>query len=112
MDATRVALANLASSKLGRSSIRNASEGDDGEENGRKMNEHVGIDTIGLDFLAAGNGYTHFLYLEIPLLRPSWRRHTPWKGEGTGRATMMVQGSLNSSLSSHVKSIVHLTMFV
>jgi len=82
MDATRVALANLANFKLGRSSIRNPSEGDDGEENGRETNEHVGVDAIRLDFLVSSDGYTHFLYLELLLLCPSWRRHAPWKGAG------------------------------
>ena len=45
MDVTRVTLADLASFKLGlsRGSNRNPSEGNDGEENGKETNEHVGV---------------------------------------------------------------------
>ena len=75
-------MANLANFELGRSSIRNPSERNDREEDGREMNEHVGVDLIELDILVASDGYTRFLYLERPHLCPSWLCNAPWNGVG------------------------------
>jgi hypothetical protein len=46
LHATRVALADLASFKVGWNSGRNPSEGNDREENGRGTNEHVAVDLM------------------------------------------------------------------
>jgi len=84
-DATRVALANLASFKfkLGWDSVRNPSEGNSGEENSKETNEHVGFDVIELEILVVSNGYTYFLYLELPhCIHHGHHSPGPWKGTG------------------------------
>ena len=87
LHATRIALGNLASLKVGRNSSRNPSKGNNREENGRETNEHVSVDSMQetmkeLKFLLASDAHTHFLYIELPLLCPSWGRQVPWKGTG------------------------------
>ena len=56
LHATRVALADLASFKGGRDSGRNPSEGNDREENGREMNEHIGVDSMQVSVFANDEG--------------------------------------------------------
>ena len=80
LDATSVALADLASFKGGRNSSRNPNEGNDREENGRGTNEHVIDSTKELEFLLVNDAHTHFLYLEFALLCPSWGVTRPRKG--------------------------------
>ena len=46
LHATCVALADLASFKVGRNSGHNPSEGSEREENGRGTNKHVGVDSM------------------------------------------------------------------